>query len=105
MEFYSCNLKADDCKQMAELYARVFAWEILQAEEKHAELVSAQGTRILFNKQSEACPVQAGTLTVKAEPDDLAKLVKAEFTLESQPDGYPYASVRDKEGNRIWLYF
>ncbi|MEM7181817.1 MAG: hypothetical protein AAF518_12950 [Spirochaetota bacterium] len=90
---------------MAALYAEVFAWQILQASEKHAELLCPQGTRILFNKPSKACPVQAGTITLKAKLGDLPKLLHSQFTLESQEEGFPYVSVLDREGNLIWLYF
>lgn len=104
MELYSFNLKARDCRLSARLYAEVFGGRVLQAGDHHAE-IQIQDYRILLDHESPHCPVQPGTLTITGQPDDIDRLVAAGFRRESTPLNKPYASVVDRDHNRIWIYF
>jgi hypothetical protein len=102
MEFYGINLISEDCVNSAHVYSEIFEFKILRKGEKHAEIQSNSGLRILFSPNEKHCLVSPGSFTVQGNPSE--KFLESDFfQLEQSFPEHKYHSFLDKYGNRIWF--
>jgi hypothetical protein len=102
MELYGINLISGDCVGSALAYSEVFDFKINSKGEKHAEIQSNSGLRILFSPNEKHCKVSAGSFTVQGNPSK--KFLESEFfKLEQTFPEKKYLSYLDRYENRIWF--
>jgi len=102
MEIYGINLLSLSPSLSADIYSTIFGMRIIEKSEKHSEIQSNSGIKILFSPDDKNCWVSPGSITFRGNPPE--KFIQSEFFKVEQTFPHKkYLSYLDKYDNRIWF--
>ena len=102
MEIYGINLLSATASLSAEIYAEIFGMKIIAKGEKHSEILSSSGIKIIFSPDDRNCRVGPGSLTIEGNPSE--KFIQSDFfKIEQTFPHKKYLSYLDRYDNRIWF--
>jgi hypothetical protein len=102
MEIYGLNLLSLSASLSAEIYSEIFGMKIIEKSEKHSEIQSSSGIKIIFSPDDKNCRVSPGSITIQGSPSE--KFIQSDFfKIEQTFPHNKYLSYLDKYDNRIWF--
>lgn len=110
MEILGANFRAEDCEKFAKQYCELLGGKISKASQNHAEWILSKHL-VYFNRESEACPVAKGTITIQLNAEENQELeeklestrFQTFFQKSTEFSKHNYWSFVDPEGNRTWV--